>query len=763
MLLVYFAAAWALGIAVASVISLPIGVWVWWLILPIGLFVIWRRDPLLRRAHLCLLVFLLAAIRYTLALPQFDERALANLNDHGAILLVGDVVAPPDVRDYSTHLRLSVTRARIENTWREVAGLALVQAPRENAARYGDQIQVFGEPTTPPEFEDFSYRDYLARQGIHSLVRVYGEVKILARDQGSPFFAALYAFRDRALATVHAIFPEPAASLLAGILLGVESGIPRDLRDAFSATNTAHIIAISGFNIAILAGLFAALARRVVGARAATLIVILGLAVYTLLVGAGASVVRAAIMGSLGVLALHYHRQNDALNALAAAALLMLAWNPFTLYDLGFQLSFLATLGLILYVTPLSAAFEKFLARFTPSERAQQIVGALNDSFIVTLAAQITTTPLILFAFHRLSLIGLLANLIVLPVQPAVMVLGGWAMLVALVVQPIGQVIAWIAWAFAEFTIVVVQASASVPFASLDVGRFDAPILALYYALLFGLTRVGWTTFRARVAGRPALALGIVLVAGVWVWNLALTAPDGKTHVVFLEGGTVLAQSPRGVRAVIAGGAPPSALLSALGQRMSFWDRTLDLLVLTEADDDHLSAPMAVLERYDVRQIVQARAPAKPTAAYAKWCALVAAKRVPTAPADAGLRVALDRHLSLEIVYPPGDARDAEATVVRLRAGNAVFLFAADASAETQMALLKSEDDLASTVFLAPRQLAPGFFDAARPQFAVLAGSGARDSIAPETLAALARATILRTDARGVIEMSVDEERLVVH
>lgn len=757
--LVYLALAFTAGLVIAAQFTLPLAVWAWWLLLPLGLLVIWRADPALRRAHLALLFVLLGALRYTLALPHFDEHALATYNARGTMLLVGTVTGYPDVRDRMTNLRFDVTRLRIENAWREVSGSALLQVPRDTAARYGDQLQVLGEPQTPPEFEDFSYRDYLARQDIHSIIRAYGAVKILARDQGNPVYAALYTLRDHAHATINTLFPEPTASLLAGILLGIEAGIPRDVRDAFSATNTAHIVAISGFNIAIIAGLLATLARRVVGEKRATLVVILGLLAYTLLVGASASVVRAAIMGSLGVLALHYHRQNDALNALAAAALGMLALNPFTLSDLGFQLSFLATLGLVLYVTPLSAVFEKFFARVVTSERAKQIVGALNDSFIVTLAAQITTTPLIVFAFHRLSLIGLLTNLIILPAQPAVMICGGLAAMLGMLAPPLGQVLAWIAWAFLAFTIGVVQFTASLPFGSIEVGRLTLPLLAAYYLALFGLTRIGWAALRARLARRPALALGSALVLGMWVWNLALTAPDGKTHVVFLDGGTTIIQSPRGTRTLIDGGAPPSAVLAMLGQRMPFWERTIDLLVLTDADDDHLAALSAALERYAVRQIVQVNAPVKPTAAYAKWRALIARQRVPVAQAEAGLEIALDRDLSLEIVSAREETSSA---IARVRAGTLALLFAESARADDQTTLLTSGDDLTSTILVAPRKTTNDFVDAVNPQFAIIFAHTTRDQPSADSLAALTRATILQPRERGAIEMIIAGNSLTV-
>lgn len=219
-----------------------------------------------------------------------------------------------------------------------------------------------------------------------------------------------------------------------------------------------NIVAISGFNIAIIAGALSKLARRVFSVSTATFVVIGGLVIYTLLVGANASVVRAAIMGSLSLLALYYHRQNDALYALAIAALAMCAINPYTLYDLGFQLSFLATLGLVLFSEPMTQWFERFiehilrLARAAlhaapgnvkedaspDASRAKQIVTLFSDSFIVTLAAQITTTPLILFTFHRLSTISLLTNFLILPAQPPLMILGGIATIGGMILQPLG-------------------------------------------------------------------------------------------------------------------------------------------------------------------------------------------------------------------------------------------------------------------------------------------------------------------------------------
>jgi competence protein ComEC len=196
---------------------------------------------------------------------------------------------------------------------------------------------------------------------------------------------------------------------------------------------------------------------------------------------------------------------------------------------------------------------------------------------------------------------------------------------------------------------------------------------------------------------------------------------------------------------------------------MPFWERSLDLVVLTNTDDDHLAGLVDVLERYAVRQIIQPSAPAKPSAAYSRWRDLLAEKRVASLPAQAGMIVNLDHAVALEIVQPSDAAAPALPAIVCLRAGTVTFLFADSASADDQSALRASGMDLASAVLVAPRKLTPEFVDAVSPQFAILfVGSGAREKPSADTLAALASTTLLRTDERGTIEMIVDGQTLAV-
>ncbi|RLC66429.1 MAG: hypothetical protein DRI48_04660, partial [Chloroflexi bacterium] len=578
MTLVYLAAAWHAGIALAEAFSLP------WQALPVlGVvallgWLLWRDDERVRLGALCVLALTLGAGRFWLAVPHFDDRSLASYNDVGWVTLEGVVVGEPDEREHYTNLRVRAERLTLpDGAEREVAGVVLVKVNRYPERRYGDRVLVAGVLETPPVFEEFSYRDYLARQGIHSLIR-RARVTLLGENQAHPLLYYLFVFKRYAQSTIACIMPEPQAALLTGILLGVETGIPDDLMEDFAATGTTHIIAISGFNITIISGIFAGLAERLFSKRRAIWVAIAGVVVYTIFVGASAAVVRAALMGVLYLWGRHLGRPTFAPTSIAAAAIAMTALNPHTLWDVGFQLSFAATVGLVLYTRPLEQAFERMLTGVTSVERARMIVGLISEALLVTLAAQITTTPIILAYFGRLSLVTLLTNLLILPVQSYVMIVGGVATLLGMVVRPLGQVAGWIAWVFLTYTIEMVRLTARVPLASVPV-EMDAWMVWGYYGLVGGLTwwlaqtrerrRELWSSLTSRLETKAIVGAAIVLLTlAFFVWQ---GLPDGRLHVVFLDvgqGDAIFIQTPSGRQVLIDGGPSESVLLSQLGRQM---------------------------------------------------------------------------------------------------------------------------------------------------------------------------------------------------
>ncbi|MBI5082463.1 MAG: ComEC/Rec2 family competence protein, partial [Chloroflexi bacterium] len=357
--LTLFTLFWLIGIGVAPLIE--VSVWVW---VALGSMAVLAaavsRNYVIARAALISFAFLtFGAARYLSSQPSLlDPNFIASYNDGDALTIEGIVVDEPDVRDVAINLRLQVESVRVRNSAREVEGVVLIQVPRYPPIEYGARVRAFGVLQTPPAFEDFSYRDFLARQGIYSTMyraRVEvddGEAKDFFTRLRVMIFKPIFIFKSRAIESILKTFPEPQGALISGILLGVDSNIPESLQNAFRVTGTSHIVAISGFNISIIAGIVSSLFRKIFGERRAIPLAIIAIAVYSIMAGASASVVRAAIMGSLVLLANGFRRPTYGLNSLAVAALVMTLFNPNTLWDVGFQLSASATLGLILYAEP---------------------------------------------------------------------------------------------------------------------------------------------------------------------------------------------------------------------------------------------------------------------------------------------------------------------------------------------------------------------------------------------------------------------------
>ena len=565
-----------------------------------------RRDAGLKLPPLLLAAaFALGGLRYAAAHPALGPADLAFYNGAGVLSMQGWVADDPDLRDQAAYLRVAVERVKVQGqaNWTAVHGLAQVKLQPGQAPAYGDRLELRGAPLLPPATGDFSYRDYLARKGILSML-TYPGVKRLPGWSGSGLLRLVYSLRALALERIDHLFPAPENEFLSGILLGVDSGMSPALSEAFQATGTAHIIAISGFNMAILSALFMGMFGKVFSRWWAAFAAVLALAGYTLLAGAGASVVRAAIMCALAISAAQLGRSSGGFNALLLSAGVMCFFDPNLPWDVSFQLTFAATLGLMLYAGPLQGWFAEWAARRLPGGLAEHLVGPVGEYLLCTLAAQLTTLPLIVWHFGRLSLISLLANPLALPPQAPLMVLGALSVFSGLIWEPLGRLFALFTWPLAAYTTRLVEWLGQVPGGQITLGPDGALAVALICGVVIALAALREHMKSARLASVWNQLRPVVLLLGVgglslFAWRAALANPDGRLHLtVFdLEGGpAVLLRSPEG-RAVLIGGAQSASTLElVLGRRLPPLGARLDGLVLSAASGlDGLAGTLEVI------------------------------------------------------------------------------------------------------------------------------------------------------------------------
>ena len=779
MRLVYIALGWTAGIVLAANTNArPV---MFWLVLALlALVACWfgRHDSRQRLISVSLLALTLGGLRFSFTPVSSD---VAQYNNVGGLTIEGVVAAEPDVRDDRIQLRVEAeTVTRIGQTI-ATSGTVLVQAPHTANVHYGDQISATGVLITPAESDTFSYADYLARSGVFSIMQ-NAAVEVLSSGHGSPIYSTLLDLKAQAGTFITRGLPEPQSGLLSGMLLGNQNGIAPELGDAFGKVGASHVVAISGFNMVVLSGVVMALLKRAkVRERPAAFIGIVIILIYTIFVGANAAVVRAAIMSGVVIIGGVIKRKTYVPATLAFVAILMSLLNPAVLWDVSFQLSFFATLGLTLFAEPLSKGFNRQMARIFPKRIAEPFSNFLAEPLMVTLAVQITTLPLIVLYFGRLSLVLFAVNLLIIPVQAQLLILGVAATLTAILAPGIAQVSYWFDMLLLGWTIGVVRLFANLPFADTEF-HVDPRLITLYFVILIGgalmqATKPTWAVRLANFIGGRAVASAAVL-SGMAIIALTgaiyVSRPDGNLHIWLPDVGhsnAVLVETPHGAHILVDGGRFPSRLLTAIGDHLPFTDQEIEVLVITQPDEFDTGALIAVLARYDVGVVLINGQP-NLSEAYLQLQDALSAHDVVNV--KAGYSVDIDDGVRLEVLNPDhqpelGDSMDDNAIVLRLTYGKASFLLTGDLSRDGQAALLERGAWPQATVMQLPehgaiRSLSGDFVAAVSPQLVVLQSDPANRNgdPDPDTLALLGDVPVFRTDQGGAIHLWTDGEDLWV-
>jgi competence protein ComEC len=479
-------------------------------------------------------------------------------------------------------------------------------------------------------------------------------------------------------------------------------------------------------------------------------------------------------MAGVSLLARRWGRQVDAMASLGAASWLMTGANPLTLWDVSFQLSYAATLGLILYAEPLEAWFVRVSSGRLGEKRAQQLSGPVGEYLLFTLAAQVTTAPIMAYYFNRISLISFLANPVILPLQPAVMMLGGLAMVAGTIWPPAGQALAWLAWPFPAFTIRAVRWMAGFPNASLALGQVGWVAMLAYYGLLFGLT-LAWRSpadtgpIAARIqAAKEKLRLSTTMLLTIMaimsglVWHALARQTDGFLRVTILnvgEGEAVLIQTPAGGTVLINGGGSPMGLSNALGERLPVLERQLDWVALGGTRYDQIAGLAGTIERFPPQNIWMTGPPVG--SAYRRLMVQVRQMGLPVLDIRAGQRLILGDATELEVITNGAQGAAFLLTHGRLR----VLLLC---GVDPEMMERGLPVDFAQAVLLADGGNAavnpPDWIRDLSPWMVLISSeAGNRRGVPSEDLLeGLDGLTVLRTDIHGAIVLLSDGDRLWV-
>lgn len=501
--MIYFVVSFALGIIFESVL----GGWGWPFSLLVAvisafLFLYLKKENAFfgKTVLLVGLAFCLGILRMNFAQVSPDQNLYQLVGEKVSFEAV--ISKEPDVRDTSARY---IVRPELSSK-----SLILLVADRFPELRYGDKIKVSGKLELPKNFtgesgEEFDYVSFLAKDQIHFIV-YYPQIDPISSAQGGlrgtrRIVSALYSLKSIFIEKISAVVPEPNASLLGGLIFGARQSLGAELLDDFRKVGLIHIVVLSGYNLTVIAaGIFAA--TSYFGKRNLSFAVsAVAIALFAVMVGLGATVIRAAVMALIAILARFLGRPADALRWLFIAGFLMLLWNPLSLlFDPSFQLSFMATLGLILF----SPIVENFIARtwlgrfVTTKFKIREIVSA-------TVAVQLFILPLLIRMSGEVSLVSFLVNPLVLPLVPAVMALGATTGVMGLIPFA-GQMLSWpfgvLSYLSSQIIISITELSAKIPLASIPLGALP-PLAVILWYIGYGFLYLKLKRKTARLEAEP--------------------------------------------------------------------------------------------------------------------------------------------------------------------------------------------------------------------------------------------------------------------
>ena len=711
-----------------------------------------------RRAHpvLVAVAVAIAAITWgSVRLDALDRSAL--VNETGRVAPTTAVITGPGRRSrFATRVPAEIRRfgrARLQEP-------VLLVLPPGRAPPQGAIVELIGRVALPRASEaGFDERRWLARRGVQVVVEsMTARVRIVGRRHG--FMGLADRLRARVLRDLAPGVRGERRAVIAGIVLGEDEALPEDLRNAFRSSGLYHLLAVSGQNVAFLAWGVLGLAWLLAIPRwAAEVGALATIGAYVFAVGWQPSVVRAGVAGCLASLAWLSARPRDRWHFLLLGAVVLLAWNPYTLLDPGFQLSFAAVAAIFVAVPRLESWFEGY-----PVPKSLAAVIALSA------ACGVATAPILWLQFGAVPVYSIVANAIAAPVVAPLLGLGLLCALATPFAPGAAAALAWTNGWFAAYLAACARAVASIPHAQIASGTILVAAGAIIASALAASRLSATRTSPRRGPALAAAAIATAVTVGWRLWPSPAPPPPHGVRISFLDvgqGDSALIQTASA--AVLVDEGPPEAEVARQLRRLGV--RRLALLVLTHPQRDHIGGAADVLDSLPVERVLD---PRQPLASPDERAALAAARRqgVPVDTARTGRTYAVGR-LSLRVLSPPdggtlGEDPNQRAIVLLVSYGQVDALLTADAEGDVTTPLRPPPVEILKVAHHGSADdLLPELLTMTHPQVAVISvGRGnTYGHPTPSTIAALGAMgglDVYRTDRDGRIVVESDGRALTV-
>ena len=676
---------------------------------------------------------------------------------------------------------------------------------------YGDKILIkgeFAEPSESRNYGGFDYKEYLKSIGIHGTIKA-DSIEVLAKNSNNPIFTFANNINLKIKENINRLIPEKYSAIFTGLILGDTSKVEEEVNDNFKIANISHVLAISGMHITYIVIGIELLLKRGIGKRKTRIITIIILVMYMFITGFMPSVVRSSIMGIIMLISKLIHRKNDIWTSISLSLLILLVYNPFLILNVGLQLSYLGTIGIVCFNKNVYNFLRKLKIRnkkikYRINRKFILFMDKIKEILSVTLSAQIVILPILLFNFNILGIYFFISNILVSVIIGPIIIVGFVCILISFISIEIAKILSIFMSVGIQILISISEIS-HLPFSKIYIPTPKVWQIVIYYICVivinkiyisFNLKEPDFTSirirnlvallkFKFRQNKNKVLKVLIVFVLLVFILN---TIPQKlKIHFVDVgQGDCTFITTPQNKTILIDGGGSMSeeydvGKSTLLPYILDRGYTKLDYVFISHFDQDHVGGILTILEELRVGQVYISKQE-QDSENYQKFLKIVKDKKIKVKVLKQGDCLKIEKNLYFDILWPieeqiQENVLNNNAMVMKLRYGKFSMLFTGDIEAIAEEKILdfykeKGESILKSDVLKVAHHgsktsTTQSFFEKVNPKICLI-GVGKNNMFGHPTVEVLERINgtkIYRTDENGeiILEVGCNGDGLKMH
>lgn len=613
-----------------------------------------------------ILIFCISAIVsniYLLFINSKYEKFYRNTPDliNAQAVVIGEAIE----NDYNYTYTIKIKKGAYKNK----KFILTIKKDKSNILQYGDLIEFEGEYIIPSEsrnYKGFNYREYLKTKKIYGTIKSSNnKIKVLEKRNLNPILILSNNIRNAIIQKSQRILPDKTSNLLIGILLGNKLGISEEIIEDFKKSNLSHMLAVSGAHTSyVILGIGYILNKSKISKKWVYIVIILMLIIFMFITNFTPSVIRACLMGILAIGAKIFYRKSDIITSMSLSLLITLIINPFEINEIGLQLSYLGTLGIILF----NRNIETLLSKLKINKKIIKLLA-------VTFSAQIMIMPIMAFRFNSISLTFFISNLLASPILGLIIILGFITIFISFISFSLAKLLAIVLNLGLELLILIANIISQIPFSSILIKTPYVAFIILIYSFVLTFNYI-YSIYNSKNHVRKiqkelikiltvknircfwALIITVIILFNIFSYFYISISQNLKIYFVDVgQGDSCLIVTPKNKKILIDGGeGKPEVLLSYLLDRRI---KTIDYIIISHFDSDHCNGLIEVIEKLNVKNIIISRQ-SYLSDEYINIAKIINKKRINVIHVKQGDRLGIDANVSINILYPPEELEYAD-------------------------------------------------------------------------------------------------------